>query len=566
MVYEDDLKTLIWNGEIYNRFELENKAKKLGFSEQTASLERIMIYLFSKYGVKLFTYLNGKFTIIIWDKQNEILYGASDRFGIEALYYTEETGHFYVTNCKRNLENEMNSETDINHHALQHYFTFQYVPEPLSLKKNCFKLSMCHFFIKKANESVQKFAYFSPEITPLMYSNKEKKIKEIQKTLYKCVSERMQTNIKVGSFLSGGIDSTIITSIAQQLNPKIKTFTIAFSETGYSEINIAERTVEFLGLEHKNIIVTPEKFIQAIPAMIYYLEQPLADPSAVPLYIGFQEAKREVDILFSGEGADEMFGGYEIYREHESLKFFQFVPRSLQRPLLKLVDRFPESMKGKSFLYRGLTPLKDRYVGNAKIFEEQEKEILLSNYCSNSMSMKWLKKYFDHVSNSHPMEQMQYIDWHTWLPGDILFKATRLSQAAQLCIRLPFVDRKIYEIAKGLTVDEKIANKMTKVILREAAKGIVPDYILQEKKRGFPVPLRKWLRDDLYIWANRNITNAKTTDFINKNYAIELLDEHHQGKHDHSRKLWAIIIFNLWYEIFIEKTNLYEKPWQLTLN
>lgn len=564
-LYEDKLYTLIWNGEIYNISDLKNRAIQLGFEALDVSLEKIIVFLFMSYKCNLFPLLRGKFALVIWDKSNETLYGARDHFGVESLFYTEDIDRCCVTNSKSYLERVADSKVIINNEALQHYFTFQYVPEPLTMTEGCFKLRAGHFFIKKSKDSIQQFAYFTPEIKPIICS-RSKKIKDIQKTLYECVAERMSQDTKIGSFLSGGIDSTIITAIAQQLDPNIKAFTIEFSETGYSEFDTAKKSAEALGVEHKRIVVTPKKYVQSLLAMIYYLEDPLADPSAVPLYIGCQEAKRDVDVLLSGEGADEMFGGYEIYREHESLRAFKFLPNSLKRSILHLANRLPEGMKGKSFLYRGLTPLEERYVGNAKIFAEDEKKKLLNRYCPKGASEKWLQRYFEQVVNNHPMEKMQYIDWHTWLPGDILFKASRLSQAAQLSIRLPFVDQKIYEIAKGLTIDEKIKSKTTKVLLREAAKGIVPEHIIQERKRGFPVPLRKWLRDELYAWANRNIMNAKTTEFINKDYAINLLNEHSIGKHDHSRKLWAIIIFNLWYEMFVEEVNLFEQPWHVLVN
>ena len=563
--YDDDSYTLIWHGEIYNKHELLKYVTAFGVEKTTATLEAIIVFLFMKYGVKLFSLLRGKFALVIWDKRNEILYGARDRFGIEPLYYTEDANECYIANCKRHLEQTIQADTMINQEALQHYFTLQYVPEPLTLTDGCFKLNAGHYFMKKITEPLQTFAYFSPHFTPI-HRAKEEKVKNIQQTLEQCVRERMSNKAPLGTFLSGGIDSTIITAIAKKINPNIKTFTVGFAERGYSEIDLATKTADVLNVEHEKIIVTPEQFIQTIPAMLHHLADPLADPAAVPLYIGCQKAKEEVDILLSGEGADEMFGGYQIYREHKALKVFKFIPQILQQPMLNLASRLPKGIKGKSFIYRGLTPLKDRYVGNAKIFAEWEKETLLNNYCPKSVSKEWMKRYFEQVDKNHPVEQMQYIDWHTWLPGDILFKANHLSRAVDLNIRLPFVDQKIYNIAKQLKIDEKIAQNTTKAILREAVDGMIPEHVLYEKKRGFPVPLKKWLRDDLYVWANRNISNAKTSTFMNKDYALKLLNEHLQRKHDHSRKLWAIIIFNLWYEIFIEETNLSEEPWQLSVN
>jgi len=563
--FETESFTLMWQGKLYNVQQLKELLDSSDVNKKDYSIERTILALFSKFNTSLFGKLRGKFAIVIWDKVNETLYGARDHFGIESLYYVEENNRFYATNFKRKIKDMIHFRTTVDTRALQHYFTFQYVPEPLTLIENYYKLQAGHYFIKRTKEPLKIAAYFIPKFSK-SDTKQDCKIDEIRQALVEAISERIPREKQIGTFLSGGIDSTIITAIAQRINPNIKAYTIGFSEAGYSEVKLAARTAKSLGIEHQSIMITPEKFIESLPAIVYHLEDPLADPSAIPLYIGCQEVAAEVDILLSGEGADEMFGGYEIYREHRSLKLFNYVPSLLQDSLLQLSKRMPTGTKGKSFLYRGLTPLKNRYLGNAKIFTEQEKSTLLHNYCPNHKSQDWTKELFDQVEHKHPTEQMQFIDWYTWLPGDILFKASRLSQVSGISIRLPFVDRKIFDIASQLTVEDKITRQHTKAILREAAKGIIPDHVLEEKKRGFPVPLKKWLRHDLYIWANRQIKYAKTDQFINKNYALHLLREHSRGKHDHSRKLWTIIIFNMWYEMVIEESNLLEEPWRLSLH
>lgn len=558
-VYEDELYTFIWNGVIYNENELIERTRKKGINQSEVTIETTILKLFMKEGIELFSCVEGKFSIVIWDKLNKILYGVRDHFGIEPLFYTEANDRFFVTNFKQNLEHATQSRARINDEAVQHYFTFQYVPEPLTINDRYFKLKAGHYFIKKPNVPVQQFAYFTPEITPAICSKAEK-MRTIRQTIYQCVAERMQPDGKIGAFLSGGIDSTIITTIAKKIQPDIKTFTITYSEKDYSESIIAEKTARALELNHQQIVVTPEKYVQALVEMISYLEEPFADPSAVSLLIGCQEAKKHVDILLSGEGADEMFGGYEIYREFQSLKLFQYIPNILHKPIYQFANSLPKGMKGKSFIQRGITPLEKRYVGNAKIFEEDEKAQLLTYYCPNNNANKYLQRYYERVTDYHPMEKMQYIDWHTWLPGNILFKASRLSNVMDLCIRLPFVDQKMYEIARHLTVDDKISHRTTKAILRESVQDIVPNHILHEKKRGFPVPIRKWLKEELYDWAHEIISDTKTTQFINKDIAMQLLREHQIGKHDHSRKLWTIIVFNVWYDLFVEKISVHELP------
>lgn len=563
--YEDNSYVIICLGNIYNQSELHKLAVKYNFNESIVNCGQLIAYLFTKLGTDMFMYLRGEFALIIWDKEAETLYGVRDHFGVESLYYIDETEQCYVANNKQLLGNCSINSFGLYERALQHYFTFQYVPGSMTLTEGCFKLTQGHFFIKKLGKPLQEHVYFRPELTP-SYSEKANKVITIRNALYECVAERMSNDIPIGTLLSSGIDSTIITAIAQRINPNIKTFTIGFSEPGYSEIDSAAKTAEMLNIEHHNIIVTPERFIRVIPEMIFHLADPLADPSAVPLYIAYQEAKKQVNILLTGEGADEIFGGYEIYKEHQSLKIFQYVPQSLRQPLLELSSQLPEGVKGKSFLFRGLTPLSERYVGNAKIFEEKEKEKLLNHYSPDDESKQLVADYFNRINTYHPMEQMQYIDWHTWLPGNILLKANRLSRAINLQVRLPFVDQKVYNIAKQLKVEEKITKKLTKAILREAAEEMIPRHILHEKKRGFPVPLKKWLRNELFIWAKRNIANANTENYINKEYALKLLHEHVQYKHDHSRKLWTIIIFNIWFEMFIERENLTVKQWRFSVN
>lgn len=284
------------------------------------------------------------------------------------------------------------------------------------------------------------------------------------------------------------------------------------------------------------------------------MDDPLADPSCVPLYFVSTEASQHVKVVLSGEGSDELFGGYNIYREPESLKVFDSVPAPVRGLLAKVSAVLPEGVKGKSFLYRGTTPLRDRYIGNAKMFEEEEKRKLLKKYNDHVQYQQITESLFDNVEEYPLVNQMQYIDINTWMRGDILLKADRVTMANSLELRVPFLDKEVFQVAKQLPVDMKIANGTTKQILREASRGIIPDHVLDRKKLGFPVPIRHWLKNELNSWAKQLIRNSETDHLLHKDYILQLLQAHCQGKVDYSRKIWTVLMFMVWHQNFIEGT------------
>src|SRR5699024_11099955 len=321
----------------------------------------------------------------------------------------------------------------------------------------------------------------------------------------------------------------------------------------YSEIEAAKRAADQLQIENFSYVITPEEYIEKIPEIMWHLGDPLADPSCVPLYFVAREARKQVDAVLSGEGADELFGGYNIYREPGSLKVFEFLPKSINRSLQRLAIVFPEGMKGKSFLERGTTPIEERYIGNAKMFSESEKQQLLKDYDASKPYQLITEKLYQDVAKNHDVHKMQYIDIHTWLPGDILLKAEKMTHAHSLEVRTPFLDKEVFQIARHIPVHEKIGKGETKLILREAFKGFVPDDILYRKKLGFPVPMKHWLKRELYTWARDVIIDSPTDHIIHKKPVLQLLEKHRQNKGNHARKIWTILMFMIWYQIYIEQ-------------
>lgn len=415
-----------------------------------------------------------------------------------------------------------------------------------------------HYMVKEPGKSVSiheyHHLYFKPE------SNKpfEAYVKQTRDALEDSVRKHMRSDVPVGAFLSGGIDSTSIVALAKQHNPGIKTFTVGFEREGYSEIDLARETADELGVENIHKVITPQEVVQELPNIIWHMDDPVADPAAIPNYFVAKEASRHVKVVLSGEGADELFGGYHIYREPLSLKAFNYIPGFLKQALHQLAVHFPEGVKGRSFLLRGTTPMSERYVGNAKIFNEKEKQSLLTDYNKAFPFTEMTKALYQESSTLDLTTQMQYVDLYTWLVGDILTVADRMTMAHSLELRVPFLDKAVFQAANTLPVHAKIANGTTKYVLRQAVKDLIPDAVTNREKLGFPVPIRHWLQDELYGWAVQLIDNSPVDHLLNKQEIKKLLDEHARKKHDHSRKLWTILIFMVWHQIYIENANIEE--------
>jgi asparagine synthase (glutamine-hydrolysing) len=549
--FENERYWMVFNGEIYNYVELREELVNKGYQLSTHSDTEVIIALFSDRGEDVVKELRGMFSFVIWDKENKELFGARDPFGIKPFYYAEEGGRFYFASEKKSIL-LMREQNTVNHEALQHYLTYQYVPEPSTMSNSISKLEPGHFFRKKLGHALEMEKYWQASFHPV-HQSKEQLTKEIRDVLYDSVGMHMRSDVPVGAFLSGGIDSTAIVSIAKEFHPAIKTFSVGFGHEGYSEVDVAKETAEKLGVTNIHCFVDPQEFIAELPKIIWHMDDPLADPAAVPLYFVAREASKHVKVVLSGEGADELFGGYNIYREPHSLRMFSYLPGASKKGLKFIADQLPNGMKGKSFVERGCTPLKERYIGNAKMYTESEKRELLKGYVKGMEYQQITESYYQSIKDYNDVNKMQYIDIHTWLRGDILLKADRMTMAHSLELRVPFLDKEVFKIASRIDPSMKIANQTTKYILREAVRGIVPDHVLNRKKLGFPVPIRHWLKDELYDWAVQLIRESQTEGIFHKEYLLNQLEEHRQGKMDHSRKIWTVLIFIIWHQIFVEK-------------
>ena len=366
------------------------------------------------------------------------------------------------------------------------------------------------------------------------------------------VAKHMRADVTVGSFLSSGIDSTAIAALAKRYNPDLLTFTVGFERESTSEVDIAAESAATLGVRHFPVVITAEDFAQAIPEVVWYLDDPVADPALVPLYFVAREARKHVKVVLSGEGADELFGGYTIYREPLSLAWANRVPPAGRRAMGALSDLLPEGIRGKDLLRRASIGIEERYYGNARIFRPDEMQSLLRTYSPSVSYTDITAPHYAATTHLDDSTRMQYIDLFTWLRGDILVKADKMTMANSLELRVPFLDTEVFSVASSLPVEQKISPETTKYALRRALAEIVPAHVLNRAKLGFPVPTRPWLKDVMYDWARDIISSAGTGHLIDTGEALRLLDAHRDGPIDYSRKIWTLLVFMIWHGIFVE--------------
>lgn len=555
---EEDRYALSFNGEIYNYIELREELQSYGYTFNTQGDSETIVVGYHHWGADVVKHLRGMFAFAVWDTKDEELFLARDQFGIKPLFMaTTEKGTIFASEkkCILAMAEDLGVATEIDLRTVEHYVDLQYVPEPETLHAGITRLESGSYATVKPGQPVKETRYFRPQFNtvPVPKDKEQELFDRIARVLEDSVEKHMRADVTVGSFLSGGIDSTAIAALAKRHNPNLLTFTTGFEREGYSEVDVAAESAEAIGAEHIVKIVSPEEYADAVPKIMWYLDDPVADPSLVPLYFVAAEARKHVKVVLSGEGADELFGGYTIYKEPLSLAPFEKVPSPLRKGLRHLSHLLPEGMKGKSLLERGTMSMEERYYGNARSFNFEQMQRVIP----------WAKKEWDHrevtapiyaqSQDMDPVARMQHLDLFTWMRGDILVKADKINMANSLELRVPFLDKEVFQVAETIPYDLKISHGTTKYALRKALEQIVPPHVLHRKKLGFPVPMRHWLAgDELYGWAQDHIVASQTEDIFDKKAVLEMLKEHRDGVADHSRRLWTVIAFMIWHGIFVE--------------
>ncbi len=554
---------LVFNGEIYNYLELRAElAEESGAAFRTEGDGEAIVVGYHHHGPSWVSRLRGMFAFLIWDTQERVLFGARDPFGIKPLFTAATDDGVGFSSEAKGLR-ELTGPAHVDPPALQHYLVLQYVPEPATMDTAIRRVeSGTHFTVRRGGP-VETVRYFHPRFDSRPISTPAERValyRRIADVLDDSVAKHMRADVTVGAFLSGGIDSTAIAALAKRYNPDLMTFTTGFDREGYSEVDVAVESAAAIGVRHVVRIVSADELTSTLPLIVWYLDDPVADPALVPLYFVANEARKHVKVVLSGEGADELFGGYNIYREPASLRRLTTLPRRIRKGLAAIGRALPQGYRGKDLLRRGALDLEERYYGNARIFREEQLTGLLRTYSPGASFRDVTDPVYALSAGTDPISRMQHVDLFTWLRGDILVKADKMTMANSLELRVPFLDKEVFEVARAIPPEEKVTPQTTKLALRRALEDIVPPHVLQRRKLGFPVPIRHYLAGESYEWARSIITSAQTDEYLDRGAVLQLLDDHRAGRADYSRQIWTILVFQIWHGIFVTRAITPEIP------
>ena len=540
---EDKTKVIIFNGEIYNFKDIKGDLEKKGHKFSTNTDTEVILHGYEEYSEKILDKLRGMFAFVIYDKSTKEVFAARDFYGIKPFYYAMMGDTFMFGSEIKSFLVHPDFVRDFNPDALEYYLTFQYNAMEETFFKNVFKLMPGHYLkYKDGKLDITKYYELKfEEDDTLSYDEWKQGIKE---RLEDSIKAHKISDVEVGSFLSSGVDSSFVAASSDVS----KTFTVGFDNKNYSEISYAKDLSKKINTVNINKTVTKEEYFKNLSNIMYYMDEPLADPSAVALYFVTSIASENVKVSLSGEGADEIFGGYNIYQEPFVWSWYYKVPYGIRKAIGKVASVFP-SHRGLNFLVRRGKKLEDRFVGNAFIFNNKEVSKILSFKRNTNGFQDLTKKYYEAVEDKDDVTKMQYIDFNFWLTGDILLKADKMSMANSLEVRVPFLDRPLIDYARKLPTKYKVDKYKTKKIFRDIAHEKLESKVSDKKKLGFPVPIRVWMRDD-DVYNTIKSHFVKADEFFNVKRIVKLLDEHKQGKKDNSRKIWTIYVFLLWHKIY----------------
>lgn len=540
-------KLVFFNGEIYNykflREDLEAKGHKFSTNTDT----EVLLHGYEEYQEELLPMLRGMFAFVIYDIKNKELFGARDFYGIKPFYYALMKDSFMFGSEIKSFLAHPSFKKELNRDMLEQYLTFQYSVGEDTFFKNVYKLRPGHYF-KYKNDKLTIDKYYEIEFSPNNDKSLEDWTKDIRELLDDSIKAHKISDVEVGSFLSSGVDSSLIAA----LSDVDKTFTVGFEDKRYSEIDYAKDLSKNIKVKNISKVITKEEYFKKFPEIQYYMDEPLADPSAIALYFVANLASKHVKVSLSGEGSDEIFGGYNIYHEPYSVSWYYKIPYFIRRFIGILVYPFRHH-RGFNFLYRRSRKLEDRYVGNAFMFEPQEVKKMVNFEVSGKTYKDLTKHYYDKIKDYDDVTKMQYIDFNFWLIGDILLKADKMSMANSLEVRVPYLDRILIDEARHLPTKYKIKDGQTKYAFRKVANDVLEDKVAKKKKLGFPVPIREWIKEDS-IYKKIEDVFKKSSEFFDVDYILKLLSDHKEGKKDNSRKVWTIYSFLIWYqEYFVER-------------
>ena len=560
---EDSSLVIVFNGEIYNYKSIREALVKAGHSFKTNTDTEVLIHGYEEYGAKLLGKLRGMFSFVIWDKNKKELFGARDFFGIKPMYYARMGNTFMFGSEIKSFLAHPDFKKELNTSVLESYLTFQYSPTYETFFKNVYKLPPAHYFTYSDGKFEMK-RYWDVKFEADNEPSLDEWVERISDTFHNSVEAHKIADVEVGSFLSSGVDSSYVAAVADV----DKTFTVGFgNDEKYNEIGWAKNFSKAIGKENTSKVITPEEYWNSISMIQYHMDEPLADPSAVALYFVCNIASEKLKVVLSGEGADEIFGGYNVYSDPNGTVYDK-LPRSVKRSVRYIAEKLP-AKRGVNFFVRKGKDVEERFIGNAYMFTPAERKELLKIKTAAPDPMAITKPFYNRVKGKDDVTKMQYLDLHLWMAGDILLKADKMSMANSLELRVPFLDKEVMGLAEKIPTKYRVTHDqgtdetkyITKYAMRLAAKKDTPKQTAKtaaKKKLGFPVPIRVWLKEDKYYGIVKNYFTSETArQFFNTAPLLKLLNDHRDGKADNSRKIWTVFIFLVWYKVYFENNGKY---------
>lgn len=555
---EDKSIVIVFNGEIYNYQPLKEELIAKGHTFYTHADTEVLIHLYEEKKEEMLNDLRGMFAFTIYDSNTNELFAARDFFGIKPYYYTQVNGNLIFGSEIKSFLPHPDFKKEVNTVALENYLTFQYSVLEETFFKGVYKLMPGHY-LKYKNGNLEIKRYFQPQFEPAKREETglQDTIQKVEDIMLDSVGmHTVVSDVEVGSFLSSGVDSSFVAATFRKDADleSGKTFTVGFDYEKYNEIGYAQALSEHVGIKNYSKIISTDEYWDSLGKVQYHMDEPLADPSAIALYFVSKLASKYVKVALSGEGADEFFGGYNIYKEPMDLAITKILPKPLRKGIAAIAKKLPNCIKGKNYIIRASMDLEERFIGNAKMFSEEERASILKNPTGKYNHMEITKPYYDFTKGLDDVTRMQFIDLNLWMVGDILLKADKMSMANSLEVRVPFLDKEVFEVARKIPTDYRVNRRATKYAFRMATKKFLPEEVASKKKLGFPVPTRVWLKEDKYYNIIKKAFSSEAAQkYFNTDKIIKYLDDHRAGKADNSRKVWTIYMFLVWHKMYFEE-------------
>ncbi len=559
----DGTKLIVFNGEIYNYRELKAELESLGYRFKTNSDTETIIHAFDEFGPGCLRKLRGMFAFAIWDMKDESLFVARDRVGKKPFFYTVlDNGDFVFGSELKCLITHGGLPKTVDHNALNAYLTFGYVPEEFCIFEGVKKLAPGHFLAFKNGEiKTEEYWDFDYKVEPKQAAEGDL-VGRLQKEIHDAVEARLISEVPLGAFLSGGVDSSAVVGMMSRILDKpVKTFSIGFNEDSFSELKYARVASEHFKTEHHEFVVTPD-LVETVEDLVWHLDEPFSDPSAMPTYMVSKMARDFVTVVLSGDGGDELFAGYTRYVRDRQSSGLGALPQGLRSKLIRpLSEALPHGAKGKNYLYNNSLDGVERYIDSVSQFGMLKKKELYSEAFSKrlgkdiSLPESVFKQIAESSGASDHLSRLLYLDSKTYLPSDILTKVDRMSMAASLEARVPLLDQNLVDfVTREIPSSLKMKGETTKYIFKKAVEGIVPNEILYREKQGFGVPIGEWINTKLRKTIVNTLLEKKTLErgYFEKSYVETLVSEHSKGRRDHSHPLWVLWVLELWHRRYID--------------